>query len=128
MHEASIALGILDIAREHCKKAGYHTIQSIEVNIGAASGVLPEALALAFDIAKTDSIAQNASLIIHRVPLGGSCGSLSSGSSGGGFSNSSGSGGTFAHVSYSGYDHSRVVIYAAVVRAIAVEFVWDSHT
>lgn len=73
MHEASIALSILDIAEEHCRKAGYSTIQSIAVDIGSASGVLPDALAMAFDIVKTDTIARNASLIINEIPLGGRC-------------------------------------------------------
>ncbi|MGD2080291.1 MAG: hydrogenase maturation nickel metallochaperone HypA [Nitrospirota bacterium] len=73
MHEASIALSILDIAEEHCRKAGFSTIQSIAVDIGSASGVLPDALAMAFDIAKTDTIARDASLIISHIPLGGRC-------------------------------------------------------
>lgn len=74
MHEASIALSILDIAEEHCRRAGYSTIQSIEVDIGSASGVLPDALALAFEIARADTtIARSASLIINRIPIGGHC-------------------------------------------------------
>jgi hydrogenase nickel incorporation protein HypA/HybF len=73
MHEASIVLSILDIAEEHCRKAGYSTIRSIAVDIGSASGVLPDALAMAFEIAKTDTIARDASLIINEIPLGGRC-------------------------------------------------------
>lgn len=75
MHEASIALSILDTAQEHCRKAGYRTVQSIVVDIGSASGILPDALAMAFDVVKTDSIANDASLIINVIPIGGHCGS-----------------------------------------------------
>lgn len=73
MHEASIALSILDIAEKHCREAGYKSVQSIVVDIGNASGVLPDALAMAFNIVKTDTTAHNASLIINAIPIGGHC-------------------------------------------------------
>ncbi len=73
MHEASIALSILDIAEEHCRRAGYSTVDSVVVDIGTASGVLPEALSMAFDIAKADTTAREASLIINTIPIGGHC-------------------------------------------------------
>lgn len=73
MHEASIALSILDIAERHCKEAGYSTVQSIVVDIGTASGVLPDSLAMAFDIVKADTTACDASLIINEIPIGGHC-------------------------------------------------------
>ena len=73
MHEASIALSIINIAEEHCKKAGFSKIQSIGVKIGSASGVLPSALLFAFDVAKDGSRANDASLVIEEVPLGGDC-------------------------------------------------------
>ncbi len=43
------------------------------MDIGNASGVLPDALATAFDIVKTDTTAHNASLIINEIPIGGHC-------------------------------------------------------
>jgi hydrogenase nickel incorporation protein HypA/HybF len=73
MHEASIALSILDIARKHCEEAGYSVIQSIEVDIGSASGVLPDALSMAFDIVKLETPAHDASLVINEIPIGGGC-------------------------------------------------------
>jgi hydrogenase nickel incorporation protein HypA/HybF len=73
MHEASIALSILDIAEQHCKNAGYSAVQSVMVDIGSASVVLPDALSMAFDIVKTDTTAHNASLIINEIPIGGHC-------------------------------------------------------
>jgi hydrogenase nickel incorporation protein HypA/HybF len=73
MHEASIACGIIEIADDHCRKAGYGRIDAIEVNIGSASGILPDALQMAFEIARADTLASNASLIINLIPLGGVC-------------------------------------------------------
>jgi hydrogenase nickel incorporation protein HypA/HybF len=73
MHEASIALSIIDIARKECEKAGFSRISSIEVNIGSASGILPDALLMAFDIVKLDTPAADAGLIINEIPLGGTC-------------------------------------------------------
>jgi hydrogenase nickel incorporation protein HypA/HybF len=73
MHEASIAQSILDIAMEQCSQAGYRSITSVEVRIGSASGILPDALTMAFDIIKLDTMADGAELVIEHVPLGGSC-------------------------------------------------------
>jgi|Deesub1362A_J573_1020465.scaffolds.fasta_scaffold00027_153 hydrogenase nickel incorporation protein HypA/HybF len=73
MHETSIALNILSIAEEYCRKAGFNRIKSIGVRVGSASSVLPEALSLAFDVIKIGTIAGEASLVIDEVPLGGTC-------------------------------------------------------
>lgn len=73
MHEASIALSILDIAEAKCREAGYGRVLSIEVRIGTASGVLSAALSSAFEIMKLDTPAAGASLVVHEVPLGGGC-------------------------------------------------------
>jgi hydrogenase nickel incorporation protein HypA/HybF len=73
MHEASIALSILEIAEEQCRRAGCGRVRSIVVNVGAASGVLADALTTAFDIIKLDTIAGDARLQINEIPLGGDC-------------------------------------------------------
>jgi hydrogenase nickel incorporation protein HypA/HybF len=73
MHEASIALSILGIAEEHCLRAGYSKVESIAVRIGKASGVLAEALLMAFDVVKAGTASEEASLLIDEVPLGGTC-------------------------------------------------------
>lgn len=73
MHEASIALNVLDIAEENCKKAGRSRIDLIRLRIGRASNILPDALAFAFNALKSDTIAKDAELLIDVVPLSGSC-------------------------------------------------------
>jgi hydrogenase nickel incorporation protein HypA/HybF len=73
MHEVAIAESLLDVAVENCKKSGYAKITSIQVVIGKASGVMPEALVFAFDALKPDTIAADATLEITEVPLRGTC-------------------------------------------------------
>lgn len=73
MHEVSIALSLLKIAEEYCKKEGYRGIESIIVKIGKASGVMPEALVFAFDSVKINTLAENARLIIDEIPVSGFC-------------------------------------------------------
>jgi len=73
MHEASIALSIIEAAALESGRQGYSRIKSISVNIGSASGVLPNALAMAFDIVKLEGPAHDAVLRINEIPLGGSC-------------------------------------------------------
>jgi hydrogenase nickel incorporation protein HypA/HybF len=73
MHEASIALSIVDIAGRHCRQEGYNIVQSIVINVGSASGVVTGTLLSAFDIVKTDTIAKNAELVINEIQLGGMC-------------------------------------------------------
>jgi len=73
MHEVSIAQGMLDIALDYCGKNGYSVIKSITVKIGKAAGVVPDSLQFAFESLKTETIAQNATLIIDEVPVAGTC-------------------------------------------------------
>jgi hydrogenase nickel incorporation protein HypA/HybF len=73
MHELSIAHNIIEIAISECKKAGYSKINSISIRIGRASGVMTDALLFAFDIAKKDSIAENAVLKYEETPVKGRC-------------------------------------------------------
>ncbi len=73
MHEVSIALSLLDIAKRYCEEEGYKGIESIGVKIGKASGVMSEALLFAFDAVKIGTIAEKAYLIIDEIPVSGFC-------------------------------------------------------
>ena len=73
MHEASIALSILDIVQTKCQEEGCRSVDSVKVRIGKAAGVLPDSLIFAFDAAKDNTVAKNASLTIETVPVGGTC-------------------------------------------------------
>ncbi len=73
MHEAALALSVLEIVVDKCREAGGHTVDSVRVRIGFAAGVMPEALSFAFDAAKTTTVAEHADLVIERVPVSGIC-------------------------------------------------------
>jgi hydrogenase nickel incorporation protein HypA/HybF len=73
MHEVSIALNLIEIVSEQCIKNGYNKIDSINIRVGRASGIMTEALFFAFDAVKNESIAKNASLNIEEIPLSGCC-------------------------------------------------------
>jgi hydrogenase nickel insertion protein HypA len=75
MHEASIALSIIDIVQAKCMEEGCNSVDSIRLRIGRAAGILPDALVFAFDASKDTTIAKNAKLVIESVPVGGTCNS-----------------------------------------------------
>jgi hydrogenase nickel incorporation protein HypA/HybF len=73
MHEVSIALDLLRIVSEQCRKGGFERIDSINLKIGRASGIMPDALLFAFDVVKEGSPAGGAKLNIEEVPVSGHC-------------------------------------------------------
>lgn len=73
MHEASIAASLIETVSEQCRRSGYQRIESVNVKIGRASGIMPDALMFAFDIVKDDSLAKGAVLHIEEIPVGGRC-------------------------------------------------------
>jgi hydrogenase nickel incorporation protein HypA/HybF len=78
MHEASIALSLLETVSGHCAKSGYAKIDSVNVKIGRASGIMPDALIFAFDALKAGSPAGEAVLNIEEIPVSGHCDGCSS--------------------------------------------------
>ncbi len=58
----------LELAGEHLKKAGCTQIHCIRLRVGLLSGVLPEALAFAFDVLKVGTAAATAILEIEHAP------------------------------------------------------------
>ncbi|MBI5848345.1 MAG: hydrogenase maturation nickel metallochaperone HypA [Nitrospirae bacterium] len=73
MHELSIAQNVLDIVSEQCTRSGHTKIDSVNLRIGRASGIMPDALIFAFNAIKPDSIARDALLNIEEVPVTGLC-------------------------------------------------------
>jgi hydrogenase nickel incorporation protein HypA/HybF len=73
MHELSIAQSLLDVALENCKNQGFSKVGSIKVQIGKASGVMPDALIFGFNALKEDTIAAEAILEIEEIPVAGHC-------------------------------------------------------
>lgn len=66
MHELSIALGILDAAGEEAARRQARIV-AIHLKLGAMSGVVKDALASAFELARTGSDLQDSRLVIEEV-------------------------------------------------------------
>ena len=69
MHELSIALSILDIASEESEHRGGARVRAIHLRIGPMSGVVKEALASAFELARESSPFDGCRLVIEDVPI-----------------------------------------------------------
>jgi hydrogenase nickel incorporation protein HypA/HybF len=69
MHEASIALAIVDEVCERVERERIERVQAVYVEVGALSGVVPDALRFAWDLAAEGSPASGSVLQIERVPL-----------------------------------------------------------
>jgi hydrogenase nickel incorporation protein HypA/HybF len=73
MHEASIAVSILDIVVGLCQREGYPAIESVRIRVGKGSNILPEALCFAFSAARKETIAADARLVIEEVGITAIC-------------------------------------------------------
>lgn len=73
MHEASIAISLIETVSDLCQQEGYTTIETVRLKVGRAAGILPDALLFAFDMAKPGTPASGAELIIEYISLGGFC-------------------------------------------------------
>jgi hydrogenase nickel incorporation protein HypA/HybF len=73
MHEASIALSILETVIGQCQREGYTVIENVRIRIGKATNILPDALTFAFNAAKQGTPAAEADLVIEEVPVAGRC-------------------------------------------------------
>ena len=70
MHEATLAENILNIAQD---AAQGRKIYKIGLTLGAMAGVEVEALNLSFDVLKKNTPADDAELVIKRVPISAMC-------------------------------------------------------
>ena len=66
-------MNILDIVGSACLEGGHEKVQKVRVRVGRASGVMPDALLFSFECARAGTVAAEAVLEIHEVPVGGSC-------------------------------------------------------
>ena len=68
MHELSIVLGIVEVARQEFAKIKASRVSSIELEIGKLSGVEPMALDFAWPEATKNTLLENAERIIEYIP------------------------------------------------------------
>lgn len=70
MHELSIAQGVVDICQQHAEG---RRVLAVTIEIGALSGVVPEALEFCFDAATRGTLLEGARLDIDRIAATGYC-------------------------------------------------------
>src|SRR5262245_49811098 len=73
MHELSIALSIVDMAAEEAGRRGSNRVATVCLKLGPLSGVVPDALRSAFELARENSPLADAELVIEEVPVAAYC-------------------------------------------------------
>jgi hydrogenase nickel incorporation protein HypA/HybF len=67
MHELSIMQSALDQALEQARFAGARRVHEIHLRVGVLSGVVPEALQMAFEALTAGTLADKAALKVENV-------------------------------------------------------------
>ena len=73
MHEIGLLQHMVEVALDRAALAGARRVQHITLRIGDESGVVPEVIAFAFDVATRGTIAEGAELEIEEVRLACFC-------------------------------------------------------
>jgi hydrogenase nickel incorporation protein HypA/HybF len=68
MHELALAQGVVEIVTDHAARQGFSRCRVVHLKIGALSSVMPEALALGFEVSAQGTVAEGARLEFHRTP------------------------------------------------------------
>jgi hydrogenase nickel incorporation protein HypA/HybF len=68
VHELSVALSIVDLAREEGERIGGR-VCAVHLRLGALSGVVKDALTFSYDIACQDTPLEGSHLVIDEVPV-----------------------------------------------------------
>lgn len=67
MHELSIALSLVDLAREEAERHGGR-VCALHLRIGALAGVVPDALHASYEMACAETPLEGSRLVIEEVP------------------------------------------------------------
>jgi hydrogenase nickel incorporation protein HypA/HybF len=73
MHEIGLIQTALQLAEEQARRYGAARIRRIHLRVGRLAGAEPEALALAFEVAKVGTLAELGVLEVETVPATGHC-------------------------------------------------------
>lgn len=68
MHELSLCESVLQVLEQQAQVENYQTVTAVYLEIGALSGVDPEAMRFCFDSVVQGSLAENARLEIIQIP------------------------------------------------------------
>jgi hydrogenase nickel incorporation protein HypA/HybF len=72
MHELSIAMGIVDVAAEEAERRRSRVI-AVHIKVGRLSGVVPDALRGAFELARDSTPLAQAELVIEEISVAAYC-------------------------------------------------------
>jgi hydrogenase nickel incorporation protein HypA/HybF len=72
MHELSIAMSLIDVACEEAQRRGVHVV-ALHVKVGPLSGVVQEALASAYELAREGTPLERARLEIEETSIAIRC-------------------------------------------------------
>lgn len=75
MHELSVCQSIIDQVTEVAQQHHGSCVEKIYLQVGPLSGVEPQLLQSAFPLARVNSVASHAELIIHSAPVKVMCNS-----------------------------------------------------
>ena len=68
MHELSIAMSIVDMAREEAERRDAH-IDAVYLDLGPLSGVVADALLFSYEIACEGTALEGSRLVVREVPI-----------------------------------------------------------
>ena len=69
MHELSIAMSIVDLAREEAELRGSQGVDVVHLKLGPLSGVVREALLFSYEIACLQTPLEGSKLLIEEAPI-----------------------------------------------------------
>jgi hydrogenase nickel incorporation protein HypA/HybF len=69
MHEMSIALSLLEAVEEQSELRGGARVGAVHLRVGGLSGVMPEALLGAFEMAREGTGFEDCQLMIEEMPV-----------------------------------------------------------
>jgi hydrogenase nickel incorporation protein HypA/HybF len=73
MHELSIAMSLVESLEEELAGRDHLTVSTVNIRIGALTGVVPEALEFSWEVASDESRLKGSRLTIERVDASGIC-------------------------------------------------------
>lgn len=69
MHELSIALSLVEAAEQAANRARAERVNYVRIEVGALSGVVPEALRFGYEVATRGTLLEGSELRIEETPL-----------------------------------------------------------
>ncbi len=69
MHEVGLMQTALELAFTHARQAGASRIHQMTLRVGTLSGVVPDALRMAFDASTPGTVADGATLVVDEVAV-----------------------------------------------------------